>query len=144
MEICSIVVIKVDMKRILVLYFFLLFASINSVANDRSMQMEERISLQFIIKTLDVLQKVAPEQKDGFLKYDKEIKNMLLDARALKREHHSAEQKGFRGKEDVEKTRKKGELLLEKALLRTEDYLQSILNGLKKHRQSIKSSLFPK
>ena len=132
------------MKRVLAFYLFLLCASIESVANDRSMKMEERISLQFIIKTLDVLQKVAPEQKDDFLKYDKEIKDMLLDARALQREYHLAEQKGFRGKEDVEKTRKEGELLLEKALIRTQDYLQGILNGLKKHRQSIKSSLLPK
>lgn len=106
--------------------------------------MEERLSLQFIIKTLETLHKVSPDQEKAFIEYDKSLKSILMDARSLQRNHHLAEQKGLRGQEDRIKTEKEGEILLDQALEKTETYLQQLVDALKKQRQGIKKSLMPK
>lgn len=114
----------------------------NSTAD--TLKMEERLSLQFIVKTLETLHKVSPSQEEAFANYDKVLKSLLMDARALQREHHLAEQKGLRGQEEKLKAEKQGEVLLDQALEKTEQYLQQLVDGLKKHRQDIKKSLMPK
>ena len=113
-------------------------------ADSEAIPMENRISLQFIVKLLETLKDVSPEQEQAFSDYDKQLRVMLMDARQLQREHHLAEQRGLRGSEDVAKTHQEGKVLLEKALVRTETYLESLLKGLKQHREEIKLSLLPK
>lgn len=131
-------------KPKVILSFGLCWISLCLGIGAESLKMEERLSLQFIVKTLETLQKVSPAQEEAFVEYDKTLKSILMDARALQREHHLAEQKGLRGQEDKIKTEKQGEVLLDQALEQTELYLQQLVNALKKHRKAIKDSLMPK
>ena len=107
-------------------------------------KMENQLSLQYMLKMLDVMRDVAPEQEKAFAKFDKNLKMFLMDARALQRDYHLAEQKGLRGKEDRDKTYAKGLELLEKTISETELYLETLLKGLKDHRAQIKDTLLPK
>jgi len=113
-------------------------------ADSEAIPMENRVSLQFIVKLLEILKSVSPEQEQAFADYDKQLRTMLMDARQLQREHHLAEQRGLRGSEEVAKTHQEGQVLLENALVRTEVYLESLLKSLKQHREEIKLSLLPK
>lgn len=114
------------------------------LAAPTTIKMENQISLQFMIKMLDVMKGVSSDQEEAYVKYDKELKSLLMDARELQRKHHLAEQKGMRGDLEREKTYEEGRELLEKTIVETETYLQTLLKGLKEHREKIKTSLLPK
>lgn len=130
------------MKKILVLVVWVSFNSLWAAPN--AIKMENQLSLQFMAKMLELLKDASPEQSKAYDTYNENLKKLLMDARAIQREHHLAEQRGLRGQNDSEKAHDKGLVLLEDAISETEQYLEMLLKGLKEHREAIKTSLIPK
>ena len=130
------------MKSFFSLFFLLLFL-FSAQGENKAYEMKSPPALQFLTHLFDTMKRVSPEQNEAYQAYEKQLLELLKKARKLDLEYHKEKSRGLKGENARINLIKKGKEVLNKALDKTDLFLESLQKAIKSERSKIVLELYP-
>lgn len=134
----SLVVRFIKAKR---LSHVLLWICITLLGLEASPAVQQDKKLLFMFNLFTLLQESSAEQRQLDRSFEMELDVMLKKAVSLQHQLHAAEQGGLKKQNERLVLEKRGQELAEDVLRGTEDYLEALLDNLRRNRSELSARL---
>lgn len=121
----------------------LLCVSVSFGTDSKAQSIHQSPAIQFLFHLFQKVQEASPKQNKAFKQYEKDLNQLLMQARKLDLQYHKLSQQGLKSKNERKAIKAKGRALLTQALEKTELYLKQLADSLHHNRDSILKHLYP-